>query len=243
MSVEVAIYFEKRGAEKLMTSLMNLPEALIPRLFSSAENRKIKKNQVADTVRFESFKQRNPAGYFLYADSCTYDLSTHSKEYLVLYVDDFKFDQDYNFIRDIFREALSVSPVFGYAADYDERYHRNRMCRTFGENKTEAWIGRDMDKYIPGVYWYTLLSNALLGKHRVDIADLEAEAISSEALGDGSFHLLKFYEEPDEWKQNADRLDDMCQRIDGMFSKKSVELATANISNYLEYSEIISEWR
>lgn len=243
MPVEMAIYLEEKDVETLIASLMGLPEALIPKIFSASENRKNKKDQVADEERFKSFKQRNPAGFFLYAESCTYNLFIHSRGYSILYVDGLKAGQSYNFIHDIFRAVLKVSPVFGYAADRDERHHRNRIYRTFGEHQTESWIGRDLNKYIPGVYWQTLLPNALLSKHHVDINSLEAEAISSEVLGDGSFHLLKFYESPNGWKQNADRLDNLCQRIDGIFSKSSVELAVANVATMQEYDDIIFEWR
>lgn len=243
MSVQIGVFFDKQDVEKLISSLMTLPEALIPKIFSSSENRKYKKDQVADKERFESFKQRNPAGFFLYAESCTYNLFIHSKGYSILYVDEFKFGQDYKLIRHIFRATLSVRPVFGYAAEFDERKHRNVYEITIGMNHIEDGVGRDPDKYIPGVYWQTLLPDALLSKHHVDLASLETEAISSETLGDGSFHLLKFYESPDDWKLNAERLDNLCQRTDGIFSKKSVELAVAGVETFQEYDDIIFEWR
>lgn len=243
MSVEVVIYFEKKDVEKLITSLMGLPEALIPRIFGASENRKNKKDQVADEERFKSFKQRNPAGFFLYAENCTYNLFIHSRGYSILYVDVLKLGQNFSFIQDVFHAVLSVQPVFGYAAEIDEHKHRNVYKITIGMNHIEEGVGRDLDKYIPGVYWQTMLPDALLKKHHVDIASLETEAISSETLGDGSFHLLKFYESPDDWKQNAERLDNLCQRTDGMFSKRSVELAVAGVATFQEYDDIIFEWR
>ncbi len=133
--------------------------------------------------------------------------------------------------------------MFGHAGDTEEYKHRNRHYITIGINQIEAWIGRDLEKYIPGVYWYTLLSDELPSKHGVDLASLSAEAISTETLGDGSLHLLKFYENPEDWKDNAERLDKLCERTDGVFSRKSVEAAVSDVTNYLEYSDIIADWR
>jgi PKD domain len=161
-----------------------------------------------------------------------------------------------------FKCSAEHKPVFGFACDYQkpvpdangsyvishrgarsEYDHRNRYYITLGKNNIEDWIGRKLEKYIPGVYWYTLLSDGLLTQHGVKLADLAAEAMTAETLGDGSLHLLKFFESPEEWKENARRLDDLCERIEGVFSRRLVEAAVAGITNYLEYDETIAHWR
>ena len=83
----------------------------------------------------------------------------------------------------------------------------------------------------------------LLKQHGVKLADLSVEAVATETLGDGSLHLLKFFEKPEDWRQNAERLDNLCERVNGVFSRRSVEAALVGITSYAEYDEAIAHWR
>lgn len=261
--ITATLYFEHGvDASGFVESLQVLPKSIRPVYFAEDEGKIIKANVLSDGARFKKFVKRNPAGFFLYAENKTcFDISTQRVGHAKVTMDMAEGLSD-GLATDFFNCLISRKPVFGFAYDYkepvpdangsyvisndearDEYDHRNRYYITIGKNHIEDAVGRDLDKYIPGVYWQTLLSDALLDKHHVEITTLEAEAISSEALGDGSFHLLKFYESPDDWKQNAERLDNLCQRIDGMFSKRSVELAVAGVTSYPEYDDIIFEWR
>jgi len=179
----------------------------------------------------------------LYAENETcFDISTRRTGYaeVTLYLVDCLSSE----LVGVFLKSLAGNKfVFGFGCYDEEHEHRNRHYITIGKNHIESWIGRDLEKYIPGVYWYTLLSDELLSKHGVDLASLSAEAITTETLGDGSLHLLKFYENPEDWKENAERLDDLCERTDGVFSRRPIEVAVISVSNYLEYDDIIAEWR
>jgi hypothetical protein len=48
---------------------------------------------------------------------------------------------------------------------------------------------------------------------------------------------------PEGWKDNAERLDNLCERIEGVFSRRAVEAAVAGATNFLEYDEAIANWR
>jgi len=261
MPVEVAVYFDKKNVRRVIDSLQALPAHLRPKYFSEEESLKSKKDEVADKKRFEKFVARNPAGFFLFADDCSYNFFIHERGYSRLFCD-IQNEDFYSDVPLLFETMVSAAPIFGFAGEnqeevpsadgsyvithsevHSEYKHRNCYYITIGDNNIESWIGTDLDKYIPGVYWYTLLSDELLKKHHIDLASLSAEAISTETLGDGSIYLLKFYESPDEWKQNAERLDTLCERIDGIFSRRSVESAVSGVSNYLEYDDIIADWQ
>ncbi len=261
MPVEVVVYFDNRNIQQVIDSLQALPTHLQPRYFSEEETLKSKKDEVVNKKRLEKFIACNPAGFILFADACLYDLSIHERGYSKIYCD-VEDEVLYSYIPLLFQTLASVTPIFGFAGENQERLpdadgsyvithekvssehdHRNTYFITLGMNHIESGIGHDLDKYIPGIYWYTLLSDELLNKHHVDLASLSAEVISAETLGDGSLHLLKFYENPGDWRENAERLDTLCERTDGVFSRRSVESAVSGVSNYLEYNDIIAEWR
>jgi hypothetical protein len=261
MPVEVAVYFDKKNVQRVIDSLQALPAHLRPKYFSEEEALKSKKDEIANKKRFEKFIVRNPAGFFLFADDCSYNLFVHERGYSKLFID-VQNDDLYSDVPLFFEAVVSVAPIFGFAGENkvreleadgsyvithekvtNEHDHRNKYFVTIGMNHIESGIGNDLDKYIPGVYWYTLLSDELLSKHGVDLTSLSAEAISTEMLGDGSFYLLKFYENPKDWRKNAERLDNLCEHTDGVFSRSSVESAVSGVSNYLEYDNIIADWQ
>lgn len=262
--IKAKLYFANSiDAGDLVSNLQGLPESIRPVYFAEDEGKIIKANVLSDEARFEKFRKRNPTGFFLYAsDKTLFDISTRRVGYaeVTLYLAYGLFDE---LVTVFFKCLIGCEPVFGFACHYKEPVpdangsyvinslddlsseydHRNRYYVTMGKNHIEDWIGRNLEKYISGVYWYTLLSDGLLDQHGVKLADLASEAIATENLGDGSLHLLKFFEKPEEWKENADRLDDLCERVEGVFSRRSVEKAVTGITNYLEYDEVIAQWR
>ena len=242
MAVKIGVYFDREDADRVIDSLQSLPNTLRPIFFSEEESLKSRSDRLANEQRFRIFRDRNPAGFFLFSESCSYNFFINRRGYSVMfvYLEDRRM---YTKVPILFRAVAAADPIFGHAGDPEEYDHRNRYYITIGMNQIEDWIGRDLEKYIPGVYWYTLLSNKLLNKHGVDLSRLSSEAISTETIRSGDLHLLKFYENPEEWKENAERLDKLCERTDGVFSRKSVETAVSGVSNYLEYEDIIADWR
>lgn len=244
MMITATLFFENGvDVSSLIGDLQGLPEPIRPVYFAEDEGKIIKANVLSDEARFRDFRKANPTGFFLYAENKTlFDVSTRRVGYaeVTMYLVE---GLPSDLVAVFCRTLAGCKPVFGFGCDEDEYKHRNRYYITIGKNHIEDWIGRKLEKYISGVYWYTLLSDGLLTQHGVKLANLSVEAIATETLGDGSLHLLKFFERPEDWKENADRLDDLCERVDGMFSRRSVEAAVAGITNYLEYDEAIVHWR
>jgi hypothetical protein len=92
------------------------------------------------------------------------------------------------------------------------------------------------------VYWYTLLSDTLLHQHQISLTVLSVEAVSTNTLRPG-IYVLKFFEKAEDWRKNAERVDSLCERVEGVFCRRRVEAALAGISNLRDYEEVISRWR
>lgn len=264
--IETTVYFEKVvDLDTLVETLKTLPAVIRPVYYTKDEGKINKANRLDDEARFRAFLKANPSGFFLYTEDRTCIDITATSAAGVHYSDVTLWLAEglSNELATTFLKHLAIhKPAFGFACDYQipvpdtngsyvigqrgvpsEYHHRNRFYITLGKNNIEDWIGRKLDKFIPGVYWLTLLSDGLLAKHDVKLAVFESEAVSTESLGDGSLHLLKFFETPKEWKENAERLDDLCERVEGVFSRRSVEAAVAGVTNYLEYDVTITNWR
>ena len=240
--IEVASYFSKDDLGTVFGSLQELPEEIRPVYFSDSESLANSKNLISDKKRFEKFVEKNPDGFFLLGNDCLYDLKLFSGGYSQIYLDlPEKFQVHLN---PLFNAILKFSPDFAYATDCEERKHRNRCYKTIGVNHIEDWVGRDISKYVPGLYCYTLLSKRLIEKHGVDISELESSALSCEDLGGkGMFYLLKFYDDTTAWKSEAEKLDELCYQAKGVFSIREVLKAAEGIDNLLDYDDVIYEWR
>lgn len=238
------LYFEN-GVDVggLVKDLQGLPEPIRPVSFAADEGKISKVNVLSDRGRFEKFMKKYPTGFFLYSKNKTaIEVSVYRVGYaeVMLWLETGPPD---TLVPAFMRALVGRKPVFGFACAEGEYDHRNRHYLTLGENHIESWIGRCVERYIPGVYWYTLLSDELLVKHSVALAELAAEAMVSEAVGDGSLHLLKFFEHPEEWEAQACRLDALCARVKGVFSRGSVDTAVAGVTTYLEYCDVMAQWR
>jgi hypothetical protein len=261
--IKAKIYFENIfNVDNLIDSLLKLPESVRPVYFTEDERKVVKENLVSNEVLFRDFKKKNQSGFFLCVGNKTFfNVSIRPGGYaeVTLYLVE---GVSSEIVEVFFRCFADNKPVFGFACDYQEPIpdskgsyvinhdsvrseydHRNRHYIKIGKNNIETWIGRRLERYIPGVYWYTLLSDVLLIRHSVNLDDLVAETFSAEELADGTIHLLKFFEKPEDWKKNADRLDDLCERVNGIFSRRPVEAEVSRVKSYSEYDALIAKWK
>lgn len=238
------LYFENGlDAKCVVNCLVKLPMPVRPVYFTEDEGKIIKANVLSNERRLDDFLKEHPLGFFLYTEDrkTEFHLGTGSGYNKV---DIFTEIEDHvRYVPNITMCLVELNPVFGFACDLMERDHRNRHYKTIGPWSLEYRIGIKLENYISGVYWYTLLSDGLLERHGVNLADLSAEAISTEIIGDGSLHLLKFFDRPDEWQENKQRLDDLCERVDGVFSRRPADRALNGVASLNEYEEVHASWR
>jgi len=243
MTLKVKLYF-KNGVDTvgIVKDLLALPAPLRPYYFAEDEGKIIKTNVISDKVRFSDFRKNNEIGFFLYTKGkMMIDISTNSgyAEITVWLKKNMPEEYAHTFLKSLTKH----NPIFGYACDDDEYDHRNRYYITIGKSHIQAWIGRRLENNIPGVYWCTLFSDYILQKYGVTLSDLADEAISVETIGD-KIYLLQFYHYARDWKDNRELLDDLCERVSGIFSRRIVDASIdrKNIS-YLEFNEALQQWR
>lgn len=256
--ISANLYFEYAlDLENVVTSLQALPSPVKPVYFSENDERPeapvfvrrasrkgitfVKINLLADEPSFNEYQKDHPSGVVLYSENNTIiDVSIGDGcGAVAIYLEN---QQDRRYVTDFFTCLNMHKPLFGYACEESEYDHRHRHCMTLGKHRIESWIGRSLQKYVTGVYWYTLLSTDVVEKHGVVLSDLSAEAIAVLTLGDGSLHLLRFYNEAADWRQHAERLDALCEKTEGIFSRRSVETAVSDVTNFIEYCDVIDAW-
>jgi hypothetical protein len=134
-----------------------------------------------------------------------------------------------------------ANPIFGFACAPEEKQAKNRVTTKQGANTIESWVGRDTRKYVPGLYWLTLLPAALAERHGVSLAAIEGVALEHVELQGGQ-HLFRFYEEPENWR-SASGIAAQGTFLPGVFDIERVRPQLEAAKNFLDLNTIITNWK
>ncbi len=252
------VFSKKKDFLLMVENLKELPHFIRPKYFSDTEEKYNKTNKIINTKRFCDFLNENSFGFFLFSEeNICIDISLKNEIYTTL---TFYIPEKYaNSVNDIFITLLLNKPVFGFATydperkydevrgytinnykDTDSEYeYRNRHFTKIKNFSCEAWIGLNLNKYISGLYWYTLISAEIAKKFKIDLYQLKKNALEYQVLQESDVLLLKFYEDPTEWKQHALKLDNLCSELTGIFSRKPLDSKLTHVDDMFLYNQII----
>lgn len=237
----VDIKFQFDMSNKLFELIEELPKPFYPTYFSDSEGVVNKQNDLyEDKERFLKFRVANPLGFFLYCPSCTIDIDFNEDETCNLFIEITK-KVSYSKAFDLIKVFLSISPVYAFACDWEEYVARNKLFKQFDNYSLEAFVGRDADKYLPGLYWGNLLSRALMEHHSISIENITKHAYLAKELNNDYF-WVQMYENSGNWKENCNRIDDICNSLDNVFSKKAVFDQVASIEDREAYDKFLDQW-
>jgi hypothetical protein len=111
--------------------------------------------------------------------------------------------------------------TFGQACQFEEWHFRHRCIKVSSLIFVECTIGTDASFAIPGLYWWTVLSDELVARHHVDLAELEAFAHDYQQWRDGEggrLHAFRLYGAMDDWQSEAPRISSFLEAHPNFFS-------------------------
>lgn len=236
--IEASFYFPNERLDAVIEALSRLTERLKPTQFGHDEGVKNAKDLVADGKRFRAFLEKSASGFFLYAESAIYSFGITKTIEVTIYVDGIDAQE-----AEVLLRALGpIGVTFAYAADDAERKHRNRLVKKASYGIDEAWVGRDWRRYIPGVYWLTLIPESLAEQHGTPLDELKKAAVSADEISP-KLWLMRFYDAPENWQTAKDRLDEVCARTIGVFSITAVRPLFEKTTTFFGTSTVLHEWR
>jgi hypothetical protein len=142
-------------------------------------------------------------------------------------------------VKKLMKEILKSHPIFGFACLPEEREAKNRVVIQQGVNKVESWVGRDVNKYIPGFYWLTMLTNELLLKHGLQVEAIRAQAL--EAWEVNGNYLFCFYEDPGDWNKSV--ATQQLYSFPGVFNIEKAKKELSSKANFLELDAALRQWK
>jgi hypothetical protein len=234
--IEARFEFQPGMLTQLVSKLLALPAELRPSHHSLGEDEK--GQLIKDREGFvKSLIERSP-GPYLTGDHCSYDISLAAPKPIICHA---SLDVEPSVVRQLMVEMASLKPIFGFACAQEERYQRNRVTTQQGVNKIESWVGRDTQKYLPGFYWLTLLSDGIAQQHGISFPVVEAVAQEHVTLENGQ-HLFRFYQRPEEWSATS-TVAQLCASLSGVFDVEKVTPQLQSAKNFLELSAMLKNWK
>jgi hypothetical protein len=236
----IEAYLPPQKAPGLMHALQTLPAHLRPSHFTADEQSGKAKGRIGDEAKFKKFVAANECGFFLLSDRARYNINLRPKNgFCRIEIDSIADELSEGDAVAILRAVARAGAVFAFAADQAEYNHRNRYVRTLGSNQFEAWIGRDLSRYLPGFYWLTVLS-----KQHSDVLSKLSDSLASTVTELDSDHwLIKAFENQNDWKRHASRLDEWIAREPEVFSKSRVVAQLDAAPDIGALSELAGAWR
>lgn len=215
-------------ADAVISALAEQPANMRPTHHSNDED------SVRSEIDLSQLEKLDDLLGFLWAPAGGYEISSDERETLTV----FAFSDDALGIEQLIVRLSKEKVTWGYAACSEERAHRNRISEKKPYGIHEGWVGRDIKRYLPGVYWITLVPVKTLENLGIALDAIREVAISIEIVENTNV-IAKLYEKPTEWSKKTAVVDAWCVKTSGCFSKKKVEDEAKRAANFFEMSEII----
>lgn len=224
--------------DHLVTAFATLPSPLRPIYFSQDEKVSSPNDRLEDQKRRNAFLKKNSSGFFLLGKGVTYSIRIAVGRPVVC---DCFIDVEPTFAKQFLVHMALAQPLFGFACSPEEREQRNRVTTQQGLSVIESWVGRDIEKYVPGFYWLTLLPDGLVAKHRISLRAVERVAREHTVLPGGQ-HLFCFYDRPENWRGSRE-VAELCASLPGVFDVEKIKPQLAAAKNFLELNSILRKWK
>jgi hypothetical protein len=238
------VYLSEINLHQFSIDALSLPIRIRPKYYHYAEGRITKsEGEIDESEKFREYCRVHDKGFFLTNKRYSINLDECNPMGITAWLTGrhpIPMDECFSFI-----ELCSYyNCKFCAGCDQREFEYRNHFTGRGEIFSLSTYLGRDVQKYFPGVYWLTGFSKRHAKKLGVNLKKIESRAIESHAFGkDGDFVLYQFFEKPAEWALHADRLDEICEHTNGIFSKREVLLETGTPPTYDSLDSVTDKWK
>lgn len=236
--ITAVLEFDSENLDGVLTAFLSLPSRLRPTHFSDDELDISRRTDIDNAKDFTRFFNKRTTGFFLFGPALSCLASIAPNKSIIVHC---SIDGEPNLAKQFLVHLAKAQPIFGFACTPEEKEAKNRVTTKQSINTIESWVGRDTRKYIPGLYWLTLLSAALAEKHGVPLSAIEHAALEHVEL-EGGQHLFRFHEKPENWRSSA-AVAELSSSLPGVFDVEKVRPQLEAAKNFLDLNAIIRKWK
>lgn len=236
MCLVVSVVLKSQHIGAVYLALARLPKNLSLVKMSDGEDDPRYPVTFEDLTHGKNVPVNTDGGYFLHAPDALYSVGffKHEAELFISCASD-------EAAFDLMRLLAKFPIIYSYAGQFEEREHQNRITakKTYGTE--EMWVGRDYNRYLPGLYWLNLIPKSLLERHGISEKAIKSIALSCEHVGDKNY-LIQLYPSSSDWREHAPEIDEWRKETPGVFFKEVAKKVLMEASSFLEASDARREW-
>jgi hypothetical protein len=233
--ITAELQFSPSSKRQTVEAFLTLPQELRPIRRSAGEDDI--GTPIGDPDQFLDGVEESDSGFFLKGPGVVYDFIFSRSRPIVC---NCFLEIQSHLAKVLLIHMAAAQPVFGFACTFDELDARNRVTVKQGINSIESWVGQDIRRYIPGLYWMTLLPAALAKKHDVPLSAVEKVALEHIKL-DGDQHFFRFYDRPEDWRSNTD-VTALGASFPSVFNVEKIKPQLNTAKNFHDLEVILSKW-
>lgn len=220
-----------------LEKVYQLPFELVPDAISQGEGEMRFPVTLEQLIQNRDLPTDIQSGYFLYAPEAIYSVSGLGFAPKIF----IEVNSDEN-AKAIFSRIASIPINYAYGCRYEERKHQNRIVskKTYGTE--EVWVGRDYQRYLPGLYWLNIVPISLLRAHGIDVDKLKSVSLLCQLIEDRNY-FIQLYPTSDNWKERAEEIDAWRKATSGVFHKEKAQNALDQAKTFMEASDTTAEWK
>ncbi len=210
------------------------------------EGKICKKNIVSNKKDLDKFFYDNKQGFFLY-----------NKEDRELYAD-IEFSQANSFASvTIFYERpfndlleknsnklldtfIAKNAYYVHGGTFEEYYSKNKVKIELNGSSVETWIGRNLNKYLPGVFWVNFISHVYAKNINLDVEKL-AILFGVEIIRRRNGYLFKTAESANNWV-SVEETHEKTKKFKQVFSRLNIDLSGMDGLNQFEILDKLGEY-
>jgi hypothetical protein len=237
--VEAIFRTREEALACIRDGMPGLPQPIRPTHYGDSEPPpKRQENLVQDRERFNAFIEKSRGGFCLACSCghCTVDLdsllSFGSEHVSVIALDGpplKSFKSEWGIA--LLELYAGYGSVYALSADWEEYRKRNQLVIPFTDGgESQQFIGKDIYRYVPGLYWLNYMSDAYCDRMSVDPAAI-SEQLGARNWQAGTGTLFQLYDHPGDWQKRNTLVEAVIDATPNFFSIRRVAVPQ-NISKY-----------
>jgi hypothetical protein len=224
-----------KGREWINDILNSIPEEFKPTHFAVTErSRRTPKCEIRNAEAFDRYL-KSAVFCTVVSSTCVFELREYDAFDNEIYVYGRTTDEGHRCVREWLPRLDQRALRYAYAGTSGELDHRNGYSFRIrgGTRPGHGWLGRNHDRYVPGLYWLNYFSREYATERKVDIISVADRAGGKLTELDRGW-LLELYPSPESWWEKADEIDEVLEGTSGFFAKRPLYLP-----ELLEVKEVV----
>lgn len=236
MKTFISLFIENSEIDKHLQALSELSEDFSEVEISSGERGKKHSIKLCELISRDNVPFPIETGYFLHAKNAIYNITRN--DFTKMFIECRGDEDAIRLIQNFSKHKI----LYSYAGAFEEFEHQNRVSVQKPHGIHETWVGRDFEKYLPGIYWLNLVPTSLLNKHKICISELEKISFKIIEL-DNNQLFIQLYENSRDWLKHTSNLDDFRKKTKSIFFKDQALEELKSASTFLESISIADKWK